>query len=161
MAVPARFGPDKAVVGTAAFAWDMSDSLARQSQTLVTAALVGVAVIAVLIVALYFFIRLSVTGPLLSLVRTATQIAEDPASVETVPATTRSDELGEMARAIAVFRDNGVKVGEMSLAETEQRGRDRQRSRRHDGLAARRLRRGGRCRRRRRFHPPGRCQLSR
>jgi methyl-accepting chemotaxis protein len=123
VAVPARFGPDKAVVGTAAFAWDMSDSLARQGQTLITAAIVGIAVIAAMIVALYFFIRLSVTGPLLSLVRTATQIAQDPASVETVPATTRSDELGEMARAIAVFRDNGVKVGEMSLAETQQRSR--------------------------------------
>ena len=121
--VPARFGPDKAVVGTAAFAWDIGASLARQSQTLVTAALAGIAVIAVLVVALYFFIRLTVTGPLLGLVRTATQIAQDPASVETVPATTRSDELGEMARAIAVFRDNGVKVGEMSLAETQQRSR--------------------------------------
>jgi methyl-accepting chemotaxis protein len=123
VAVPARFGPEKAVVGTAAFAWDMSESLARQSQTVITAAMVGLAVIAAMVVALYFFIRLSVTGPLLSLVRTATQIAQDPASVDTVPAMTRSDELGEMARAVAVFRDNGVKVGEMSLAETQQRNR--------------------------------------
>ncbi|MFP9139299.1 methyl-accepting chemotaxis protein [Devosia sp. XGJD_8] len=123
VAVPARFGPDKAVVGTAAFAWDISDSLARQSQTMVTAAMVGVGVIAVLTVALYFFIRLSITGPLLGLVRAATQIAQDPASVDDVPAIARADELGEMARAVAVFRDNGVKVGEMSQAETEQRSR--------------------------------------
>ncbi|UJW87786.1 HAMP domain-containing protein [Devosia sp. SL43] len=123
VAVPARFGPDKAVVGTAAFAWDMTESLARQGQTVITAAMVGVAVIAAMIIALYFFIRLTVTGPLLGLVRAATQIAQDPASVEAVPAMTRKDELGEMARAVAVFRDNGVKVGEMGLAETQQRSR--------------------------------------
>ena len=123
VAVPARFGPDKAVVGTAAFAWDISDSLARQSQTVVVAALTGAGVIAVLIIALSFFIRRSVTGPLLGLVRTASQIAEDPNSVDVVAGAARSDELGEMARAIAVFRDNGVKVGAMSASEAEQRAR--------------------------------------
>ena len=124
VAVPAHFGPEAAVVGVSAFAWDMSHSLAEQSKTLVTAALAGVAVTAVLIVALYFFIRLTITKPLLRLVRIATQIAEAPASVQDIPATGRTDELGEMARAIAVFRDNGVKVGEMGLAETEQRNRN-------------------------------------
>ncbi len=123
VAVPARFGPDKAGVGTAAFAWDMSDSLARQSQTIVTASLAGIGVIAVLTVALSFFIRRSVTGPLLGLVRTASQIADDPNAVDTIAGTGRSDELGEMARAIAVFRDNGVKVGAMSADEAEQRVR--------------------------------------
>ncbi|MGB3337040.1 MAG: methyl-accepting chemotaxis protein, partial [Devosia sp.] len=123
VAVPARFGPDKAVVGTAAFAWDISDSLARQGQTIVTAALAGVGVIAVLVVALAFFIRRSVTGPLVGLVRIASQIAEDPNSVDAVAGTSRSDELGEMARAIAVFRDNGVKVAAMSASEAAQHTR--------------------------------------
>jgi methyl-accepting chemotaxis protein len=118
VAVPARFGPELAVVGTAAFAWDMSDSLARQSQTLITAALAGIAVIAVMTVALYVFIRGSVTGPLLGLVRVASRIADDPASVESVDGTRRGDELGEMARAVAVFRDNGVRMGEMNASET-------------------------------------------
>jgi methyl-accepting chemotaxis protein len=123
VAVPAKFGPDKAMVGVATYAWDMSHSLAQLQAALITSILVGVAVSGTLIVALYIFIRMSVTGPLLGLVRTATQIAQDPHAVDQVPATKRSDELGEMARAIAVFRDNGVKVGEMSLAETEQRTR--------------------------------------
>jgi methyl-accepting chemotaxis protein len=121
VAVPARFGPDKAVVGTAAFAWDMTDSLTRQSQTVVTAALAGAGVIAMLIVALTFFIRRSVTGPLVGLVHTASQIAEDPNAVQTIAGTGRSDELGEMARAIAVFRDNGVRVAALDAAEAEQR----------------------------------------
>jgi len=110
VAVPAHFGPEGATVGIAAFAWDMSESLAEQSKTLITSALAGIAVILVLTVVLYFFIRLSITGPLLRLVNTATQIAEDPSSVDAVPATNRGDELGAMARAVEVFRENGQKV---------------------------------------------------
>jgi methyl-accepting chemotaxis protein len=120
VAVPARFGPEASTVGVAAYAWDLSKSLAEQGKTLVTAALAGVAVTAVLVVALYFFIRLSITGPLLNLVRIATQIAEDPASVDVVPATGRTDELGAMARAVEVFRENGQKMAQMTEAEAAQ-----------------------------------------
>ena len=120
IAVPAHFGPDSAIVGVSAFAWDMSESLAMQRQTVITSALAGVAVTAVLTVALYFFIRLSITGPLLRLVRTASQIADDPASVDQVPATNRSDELGAMARAVEVFRANGQKMAQMTEAEAAQ-----------------------------------------
>ncbi|WP_338721290.1 methyl-accepting chemotaxis protein [Devosia sp. XK-2] len=123
VAVPAHFGPDKAVVGVAAFAWDMSESLARQSQTLVTSGLVGAVVIVLAVAALAFFISRTVTGPLLGLVRCASGIAADPGSVDTVPASGRGDELGEMARAIAVFRDNGLKVSEMDKAEAAQKAR--------------------------------------
>lgn len=71
VAVPARFGPEKTVVGVATFGWDISGSLARQQAALVTSVLVGAGVSTVLIVALYLFIRTSVTGPLAGLVRTA------------------------------------------------------------------------------------------
>ncbi|WP_339892812.1 methyl-accepting chemotaxis protein [uncultured Devosia sp.] len=120
VAVPAHFGPEGATVGVAAYAWDLSESLAAQSQTLVTAALAGVAVTAALVVGLYFVIRMMITGPLLKLVRTATEIAKDPSSVDEVPSTNRSDELGAMARAIEVFRENGQKVAQMTEAEAAQ-----------------------------------------
>ncbi|MGV8853572.1 MAG: methyl-accepting chemotaxis protein [Devosia sp.] len=120
IAVPAHFGPDGAMVGVAAFAWDVSASLAAQNQASLMAALAGIAITAVMIVALYIFIRLQITGPLLGLVRVATQIADDPTSVDRVPAVNRSDELGEMARAIEVFRENGQKVAEMTEAEAAQ-----------------------------------------
>ncbi|WP_248304878.1 methyl-accepting chemotaxis protein [Devosia sp. FKR38] len=123
VAVPAKFGPEKATVGIATFAWDISAALARLNDALITSILVGVAVSVVLIIALYVFIRMSVTAPLLQLVHTASQIADNPLSVDKVPSTHRTDELGEMARAVAVFRDNGVRMGEMGLAETEQRNR--------------------------------------
>ncbi|MCS6757797.1 MAG: methyl-accepting chemotaxis protein [Candidatus Devosia euplotis] len=83
-------------------------------------ALASIAVAAVLTVALYFFIRLSIAGPLLSLVRIAIQIADDPASVDVVPGTSRIDELGAMARAVEVLRENGQKVAQMTEAEAAQ-----------------------------------------
>ena len=64
VAVPARFGPGKPVVGTAAFAWDMSDGFARQAQATMTTALVGLGIIVVLALVLYVFVRASITGPL-------------------------------------------------------------------------------------------------
>ncbi|MBS3850231.1 HAMP domain-containing protein [Devosia sp. BSSL-BM10] len=120
VAVPAHFGPEGATVGISAFAWDMSEALEMQSQTVITSAIVGAVVTIVLVLAVYFFIRISVTGPLVNLVRIATEIADDPSSVDEVPATDRSDELGAMARAVEVFRENGQKVAQMTEAEAAQ-----------------------------------------
>ena len=63
VAVPARFGPGKPIVGTAAFAWDMSDGFAHQTQATITTAIVGLAILAVLTLLLYLFVRASITGP--------------------------------------------------------------------------------------------------
>ncbi|MDB5537265.1 MAG: hypothetical protein JWQ65_2140, partial [Devosia sp.] len=123
VAVPAHFGPDKAIVGTAVFVWDMSEALARQSQSALNNAAISLGLMALLVVGLYAFVRGGITGPLRKLVHTASAIAADPADVDTVPGTGRQDELGEMARAVAVFRDNGLKVAEMNSAEQARQAR--------------------------------------
>ena len=123
VAVPAHFGPDKALVGTAVFAWDVSESLNRQSQSVLSIAAISLGLMAALMVGLYLFVRGSITGPLLKLVRTATAIAADPSDVDVVPGTVRGDELGEMARAVAVFRDNGLKVAELHASEASRQAR--------------------------------------
>jgi methyl-accepting chemotaxis protein len=123
VAVPAHFGPDKAMVGTAVFVWDMSENLARQSQSALNNAAISLGLMAVLVAGLYAFVRGGITGPLRKLVHTASAIAADPADVETVPGTARQDELGEMARAVAVFRDNGLKVAEMNSSEQARQAR--------------------------------------
>ena len=123
VAVPAHFGPDKALVGTAVFAWDVSESLNRQSQSALSIAAISLGLMAALMVGLYLFVRGSITGPLLKLVRTATAIAADPSDVDVVPGTVRGDELGEMARAVAVFRDNGLKVAELHASEASRQAR--------------------------------------
>ncbi|MEO8684238.1 MAG: methyl-accepting chemotaxis protein [Devosia sp.] len=123
VAVPAHFGPDKALVGTAVFAWDVSESLNRQSQSALSIAAISLGLMAALMVGLYLFVRGSITGPLLTLVRTATAIAADPTDVDVVPGTVRGDELGEMARAVAVFRDNGLKVAELHASEASRQAR--------------------------------------
>ncbi|HTN61095.1 MAG TPA: HAMP domain-containing protein, partial [Devosia sp.] len=126
VAVPAHFGPEKAMVGTSVFVWDMSDSLARQSRSALTIAGVSLGLMAALIIGLYLFVRGSITGPLLKLVRTASAIAADPADVDMVPGAARGDELGEMARAVEVFRDNGLKVAELNGAEHARQARTRE-----------------------------------
>ena len=123
VAVPAHFGPDKALVGTAVFAWDVSESLNRQNQSALSIAAISLGLMAALVAGLYLFVRGSITGPLLTLVRTATAIAADPADVDVVPGRARSDELGEMARAVEVFRDNGLKVAELNASEASRQAR--------------------------------------
>ncbi len=123
VAVPAHFGPDKAIVGTAVFVWDMSENLTRQNQSALNNAAISLGLMAVLVLGLYAFVRRAITGPLLKLVRTASAIAAEPGDVETVPGTARQDELGEMARAVEVFRDNGLKVAEMNGAEKARQAR--------------------------------------
>jgi len=123
VAVPAHFGPDKAIVGTAVFVWDMSESLARQTQSAWHNAAISLGLMAILVLGLYLFVRGGITGPMLKLVRTASAIAIDPAEVDVVPGTGRHDELGEMARAVEVFRDNGLKVAQMHGAEQDRQAR--------------------------------------
>ena len=123
VAVPAHFGPDKAMVGTAVFAWDISGSLGRQNQSALSIAAISIGIMAALVGGLYLFVRGSITGPLLTLVRTASAIAADPAEVDVVAGAARGDELGEMARAVEVFRDNGLKVAELNASDASRQAR--------------------------------------
>jgi methyl-accepting chemotaxis protein len=60
----------------------------------------------------------SITKPLSNLVRTTNELAQGHLAVE-VPGRDRRDELGELARALEVFRENGLKVTELTEAEAE------------------------------------------
>ena len=54
--------------------------------------------------------------PIPQLVKTMSAVTEDPANA-VVPYTKARNELGEMARAVEVFRENGVKIAAMSDSE--------------------------------------------
>lgn len=60
----------------------------------------------------------SVTGAISRLTCTMRDLADGDLDVE-VRGTQRSDELGEMARAVEVFRENGIKVYQMTEEEKE------------------------------------------
>jgi len=74
---------------------------------------------------LFGLIRQLVGGPLGAMGRTVKVMAEGDYSV-TVPGTSRVDEVGTLARAVEVFRENGKKVAEMTEAEAVRIIRDQE-----------------------------------
>ncbi len=77
----------------------------------------GMTVVVVLVLGvLGLLVARAITGPLQSLNRVMTRLAQREFSV-TVPAQDRSDELGEMAATVQVFKENGL---EMQRLEREQ-----------------------------------------
>ncbi|HEY8576365.1 MAG TPA: methyl-accepting chemotaxis protein [Devosia sp.] len=80
--------------------------------------LVGGVLLALAAVVGYFFAR-SVSRPISRLTATMEQLADGDLDVEVQGADGR-DELGAMARAVEVFRENALKVAEMTEAEAAQ-----------------------------------------
>ena len=68
-----------------------------------------------LVLATIIYITRSVSRPLLSLARRMQALASHDTNIS-IPGTRRDDEIGEMARSVAVFRDNAI-----ALVESQQR----------------------------------------
>lgn len=83
-------------------------------------------VIAVVVSAgLSFFIIRGIVGPVGGMTATMGELAKGDYSVE-VPAQDQTDEIGEMAQAVQVFKENGLKVQQMQdeAAEAEKRAEE-------------------------------------
>ncbi|HEY4201896.1 MAG TPA: methyl-accepting chemotaxis protein [Devosiaceae bacterium] len=115
-AAPAYFGKAHALVGAVVMAWDLSiyrqEVIAGEIRTGLIA--LGVALVAMF--GLMLFLTRHVTTPLRRLTAVAKALAESHYGV-TIDGAGRRDELGDLARAIEVFRENGMKVAEMTEAE--------------------------------------------
>lgn len=79
--------------------------------------IVGAIMLAIAVVGGLFFTR-TVTNAISRLTKTMRALADGDLDVE-VRGTQGKDELGEMARAVEVFRENGIKVEQMTEAEKE------------------------------------------
>ncbi|MBP2232170.1 methyl-accepting chemotaxis protein [Azospirillum agricola] len=100
--------------------------------TLVTGLAVGAFVIGLLIA--YFTAR-SIVKPVVSMTHTMTDLAAGNLTV-IVPALSNQDEIGEMAKAVQVFKDNAIEKKRMDEAErdrleAERRAAEAQRAREH------------------------------
>ena len=115
-AVPAFFGKDHVLVGAVSMTWDLAayrdQVIAEQLRNGLIA--LGLALVATLGLALFLMRR--VTRPLMGLTAVANRLANSDFDV-TIPGAARGDELGALARAVEVFRQNGMKVAEMTEAE--------------------------------------------
>ncbi|MEO7221294.1 MAG: methyl-accepting chemotaxis protein [Devosia sp.] len=115
-AYPAIYGKENAVVGAVVMAWDLSIHRAeiiglqlRNGLIALGIAIVGMALLAWLLMA-------RVTGPIRTLTHVSTALSEGNLDV-TIDGATRGDELGDMARAVEVFRANSYQVRQMTEAE--------------------------------------------
>jgi methyl-accepting chemotaxis protein len=115
-AVPAHFGKDNALVGAVTMTWDLAayrnQVIAEQFRN----GLVALALALVAMIGLALFLMRRVTGPVRDLTAVANRLAEADFDV-TIHGAARRDELGDLARAVDVFRRNGMKMAEMTQAE--------------------------------------------
>ena len=83
----------------------------HDSRLIVTAMIVATC----LVLAMIVYITRSVSRPLLNLARRMQALASHDTNIS-IPGTRRDDEIGEMARSVAVFRDNAI-----ALVQSQQR----------------------------------------
>jgi methyl-accepting chemotaxis protein len=113
---PAYFGKENALVGAVVMVWDHSAKETAALGEQVFTALVTIAVSALVLVGLGFFLMRHVVRPVRQLTDLSKSMADGRYDIEIV-GKSRQDELGDLARAVEVFRQNGVKMQEMTEAE--------------------------------------------
>lgn len=116
-----RFAPWGWIVGTGVYV----DDLRAANQETIMQQLALTAAIAGALLVLAFFIGRSITKPAEALTRTMGTLASGDHDVE-VPGADRSDEIGEMARAVEVFRENGLKMAQLSEEDVERQAQTRE-----------------------------------
>ena len=88
-----------------------SDRLAVAYRQAFWLILLAVAIAGVMVVAALFHISRSISGPLLQLADRMRRLAANDTDID-VPETGRADEIGEMAQATVVFRNNAIELME-------------------------------------------------
>ncbi|KAA5606715.1 HAMP domain-containing protein [Roseospira marina] len=101
----------------------MNDTQARSSAVqFVVNPLAALGVLALIV----FMLSRMLSRPLRSMTATMERLADDDLSVE-VPSQDRRDEIGEMAAAVQVFKDNGFKLKKMAAEQAAQHRRNARR----------------------------------
>jgi len=120
---------------------DLSRELAEANQSAATANLWQSAMILLVTLAIgasaFWFVTRRVTAALIGLSATMSRLAEGDLEAE-VRGTDRTDEIGEMARAVQVFKDNAIE--KQQLEEEQREAEERQRREREEAERAERER---------------------
>lgn len=102
-------------------------------QTAVSSAILVSAVAVVFAIAAAFLIGRGITGPVQSLTQAMRRLADKEMDIE-IPATDNKDEVGNMARAVLVFRENMVKADQLAAEQESQQAAREERTRRIEEL---------------------------
>lgn len=98
---------------------------------------IGTNVVAILIaMALAWFIGRGLSGPIRSMTSAMGRLAEGDTDVE-VPAQDRKDEIGQMASAVQVFKDNAIERVRLEAEQKQEQAGREERQRKVDELIAR------------------------
>jgi methyl-accepting chemotaxis protein len=107
VAVPVRYGKKDEIVGSLVVAWDIrrvSDAVAEATKKSIAMAVV---VAMLLVASLSFFIGRVITRPIADITSAMRQLA-DGNTIVNIPAAERGDEIGDMADALLVFKENAL-----------------------------------------------------
>jgi methyl-accepting chemotaxis protein len=115
-AYPTSYGKAQAVVGAVVMAWDLSIHSAEIVALQVRNGLIALGIAAVGLVLLALLLMLRVTRPMRRLTAASTALAGGDLDVA-IAGGTRRDELGDMARAVEIFRAHSHQVRDMTAAE--------------------------------------------
>ncbi|WP_428669688.1 methyl-accepting chemotaxis protein [Roseibium sp.] len=124
-----RDGDDAETLGTIYVAFDVSGIESARQEALATAALITLIAIVAVSLGLVVLIR-RITGQIGRLSETMTTLSGGDYRID-IPYAGRVDEIGQMARTVEVFRDNGLRQRE--LEDAQQRNMENER-RRQAGL---------------------------
>jgi methyl-accepting chemotaxis protein len=115
-AYPAVYGKDNAVVGAVVMAWDLSIHRAEIIGLQLRNGLIALGIAVVGMALLAWLLMARVTRPIRKLTEVSTALSEGKLDVA-IDGARRADELGDMARAVEVFRANSHQVRQMTEAE--------------------------------------------
>ena len=107
IAAPVTSGKDQERIGTLAVAWTLDALNARVSDAIRRQITAGVVVVIILVSMLVYSLGRTVTNPIKVMTRTMASLAAGDVSAN-VPDRHRRDEIGGMADAVQVFKDNAI-----------------------------------------------------
>jgi methyl-accepting chemotaxis protein len=115
-AYPAYYGKDNALAGAVVMVWDISLRRAAIIAAQVQNGLIALGIALAGLAGLALFLTWRVTRPIRALTAVSTALAEGHDDT-TIGGGQRGDELGDLARALEVFRANSLKVRQMTDAD--------------------------------------------
>ncbi|MDG4603085.1 MAG: HAMP domain-containing methyl-accepting chemotaxis protein [Defluviicoccus sp.] len=118
VAVPVVFGEAKTVVGSVAIAWDLSALSAELRRVSMQTAGVTIVICAAVIALIALLVRTMVSRPVAAMTGVMTALAEGDSSVA-VPGLGKADEIGAMAEAVQVFKENAIAKARLENEQEE------------------------------------------
>ncbi len=113
-------GKKKDVIGYAAIAWDLSAIQKRTTMALATQGVLAAIVLVVVLALLVFVLGKVVSRPLIKITGAMAALADGENAID-VPSLDRGDEIGEMAAALQVFKENAVEAEQLRLDQEKAR----------------------------------------